>query len=187
MKLLIIDNYDSFVYNIVQYVGEMGIEPEIRKNDNLESLANTQFDKIIISPGPGTPENMKDRGEILDFIRCQKNAKVLGVCFGHQLLGLISGSTIYRMDKQLHGELDTMQHFDSPLYDGIPQEFRAVRYHSLAVEGNGNLVVDCRSKSDGSVMGFHTEDKKFFGIQYHPESFYSEFGKEILTNFMVMK
>ncbi len=187
MTLLIIDNYDSFVYNIVQYIGEMGYEFEIRRNDDLGDLDHKNFEKIILSPGPGNPEIPADRGEVLEFLKLHKNAKILGICFGHQLLGLASGSKIIRMKRQYHGELDSMKHGESALYTNIPEVFTAIRYHSLSITASEKIVIDCFSQSDQSVMGFHSKDDKYFGIQFHPESFYSEYGRQILSNFMVMK
>ena len=185
MKLLIIDNYDSFVYNIGQYVGELGFDFTIRKNNDLDDLKKESIEKIIISPGPGNPENPGDRGNVTEFLKEHDESTVLGICFGHQLLGYITGSKIFRMNRQYHGEVDTIKHFGSKLYENIPESFKAIRYHSLSITENEKIVVDCLSTTDKSIMGFHSRDGKFFGVQFHPESFYSEYGKQILLNFMV--
>lgn len=186
MKLLIIDNYDSFVYNIAQYMGELGYEFTVRKNSDLDNMGDETIQKIIISPGPGNPENPGDRGTVVEFLREHAESHVLGICFGHQLLGHITGSKVFRMNRQYHGEVDIVRHMGSKLYTDIPKEFKAIRYHSLSITGNENIVIDCESTSDGSIMGFHSVDGKFTGIQFHPESFYSEYGKQILANFMVL-
>jgi anthranilate synthase component 2 len=184
MKSLLIDNYDSFVYNIVQLLGSMGYQVEVVKNDDLESINIENYHKIIISPGPGNPTNSSDRGSILEILQNIGDKKVLGICFGHQLLANVHGADIFTMSKQMHGEIDTMIHGNSILYNGVPERFTAIRYHSLSINPSKNIIVDCRSESDGSVMGFHTIDDKFFGVQFHPESFYSEYGTTIMKNFM---
>ncbi|MHB1439636.1 MAG: anthranilate synthase component II [Cuniculiplasma sp.] len=184
MNLLLIDNYDSFVYNIEQLIGGLGFTPRVVKNDQLLGIRGEDFDGIIISPGPGSPSIEEDRGEVDNFLKTVGDSKVLGICFGHQFLAYRKGSTVEKMDRQFHGEIDTMVHGESPLYKNIPKEFTAIRYHSLAVRNPQGIIPDCFSRSDGSIMGFHTADLRNFGVQFHPESFYSSYGKEILKNFL---
>ncbi len=184
MKSLLINNHDSFVYNIVQITGSLGYEMDVVMNEDLDHLDPEKYEKIIISPGPGNPENYSDRGKILEFLKSSPDSHILGICFGHQTLAYYLGSSIRVMDRPLHGEIDRIMHMDSPLYKGIPESFRAVRYHSLTVIPSERIVVDALSSRDGSVMGFHTKEGHIFGIQFHPESFYTEYGREIIKNFM---
>jgi anthranilate synthase/aminodeoxychorismate synthase-like glutamine amidotransferase len=153
-------------------------------NDDLSNIDPDNFDGIIISPGPGNPENSRDRGQIIDLLNRCVSVKVLGICFGHQTIGYFLGSEINVMPTPLHGEVDTILHKDSKLYRGIPERFRAVRYHSLTVKPSKKLIVDAISARDGSVMGFHDVNNQFFGIQYHPESYYTEFGENLIKNFV---
>lgn len=181
-KILIIDNYDSFVYNIYQYISSPEIHVDIKTNDN---LAGTElYDGYIISPGPGNPKNSEDRGGLYEFIDRNKEAKFLGVCFGNQILGYYLGSDITLSKRLMHGQPDTISHGDSPLYRDVPEKFTAIRYHSLVLEPGSNIIVDAVSETDGEIMGFHSKDGRFFGVQYHPESYYSEYGKQIFKNFV---
>ncbi len=181
-KILIIDNYDSFVYNIYQYISSPDVHVDIRANDNLRGLG--PYDGYIISPGPGNPKNSRDRGELYEFIDRNRSGQFLGVCFGNQILGYYLGSDITLSKRLMHGQPDTIAHGNSPLYSGIPEKFTAIRYHSLVLEPGTGIVVDAISDTDGEVMGFHSKDGKFFGVQYHPESYYSEYGKRIFKNFV---
>lgn len=186
MKVLIINNYDSFVYNIVQAVEKTGMKVDIVENDRLDEVRGMDsYSSAIISPGPGNPVNPEDRGEIFGFIESFRG-KILGVCFGHQVLAYYLGGRIRRSRSVVHGEVDTISHNGGKLYRGVPETFRSIRYHSLEVEPDGGIVVDSRSRTDGAVMGFHSEDGRFYGIQFHPESHYSTYGEDILKNFLVM-
>lgn len=185
MKVLVIDNYDSFVYNIVGYLRKLGADVDVVSNDRIgEIIDNDEYDSIVISPGPGNPLNESDRGGIIEYLKRNGNAKVLGICFGHQLLGHFLGSAIRLSPKVFHGELDKIKHLGGPLYKKVPEVFTSIRYHSLVIEPNENIVVDSISESDGMIMGFHSKDGKYFGLQFHPESFYSEYGETILSNFL---
>ncbi len=186
MRVLIINNYDSFVYNIVQAVQKTGAEVDVVENDRVGRLRDLGvYSSAIVSPGPGNPVNKSDRGDIVDFLsRFEKS--ILGICFGHQLLAYYLGSGIRRSERVMHGDVDRIEHSGGPLYKGVPRSFKAIRYHSLEIEPSDGVVVDSRSTSDGAVMGFHTPDQRLFGIQFHPESYYSEFGETILGNFLVM-
>ena len=138
----------------------------------------------MISPGPGNPEIQSDRGETVEFLENSQPRKVLGICFGHQLLGFYLGSRIKLAGKVHHGYVDTIRHTGGKLYRNVPAEFKAIRYHSLVIEEEPSIVVDAVSSSDGSVMGFHSEDGRMYGIQFHPESYYSEHGLSVLENFL---
>ncbi|MGP6220899.1 aminodeoxychorismate/anthranilate synthase component II [Caldiplasma sukawensis] len=185
MECLFIDNHDSFSYNVIQLLQKQNYEVSIIQNTD-ELPKNLDFKKIIISPGPGSPENEKDLGNIFKLIDMNRNSKFLGICFGHQALGRYLGCQIITLKRPYHGEVDTIAHFGSPIYRDIPNTFRAIRYHSLAILENSNIIVDARSESDNSVMGFHSKNGNFYGVQFHPESFYSEYGENIIINFMEM-
>lgn len=187
MRVLIIDNYDSFVYNIVQAVQKTGSEVDVVENDRISEITDIEdYDAAIISPGPGNPSNPADRGDIFSFIERFSGKKILGICFGHQVLAYYLGSRIKQSRDVMHGEVDDIAHTGGPLYRDVPSTFRSTRYHSLEIEPGEGIVVDSRSESDGAVMGFHSTDGRMYGIQFHPESFYSEHGETILQNFLVM-
>ncbi len=181
-RILIIDNYDSFVYNIYQYISSPDIEADILTNDKLKDI--DEYDGYVISPGPGNPVNLEDRGDLYEFIDDHKNKKFLGVCFGNQLLGYYLGSEIILSKHIMHGEPDIIRHGESILYTGVPEEFTAIRYHSLVITENNNIIVDALSNNDKEIMGFHSKNGKFFGVQFHPESYYSDYGKTIFRNFI---
>ncbi len=182
-RLLIIDNYDSFVYNIYQYVSSIGITVDIAENNKLKDI-NNKYDGYIISPGPGNPENADDRGNLFEFIGDNIDKKFLGICFGNQILGYYLGSKIEIAKKLMHGQTDKIIHNDSLLYRGIPEEFIATRYHSLVITENSNIIVDAYSLTDKSIMGFHSKNNNIFGVQFHPESYYSQYGELLLKNFV---
>ncbi|MCL4344895.1 MAG: aminodeoxychorismate/anthranilate synthase component II [Candidatus Thermoplasmatota archaeon] len=184
MKLLFVNNHDSFVYNIVQIAGKLGYGMDIMMNDDLSGVDPDKYDRIIISPGPGNPVNPRDSGQIPDFLERCGDVRVLGICFGHQAMAYFLNSGIRVMERPLHGEVDTIIHSHSLLYGDIPEKFRAVRYHSLTVVPSENIVVDAVSERDGSVMGFHDRKNLYFGIQYHPESYYTEYGENLIRNFV---
>ena len=187
MRVLIINNYDSFVYNIVQAVQKAGAQVDVVENDRVDEIKNLdEYSAAIISPGPGNPMNSKDRGDVFKFIDTFQRKKILGICFGHQVLAYYLGSRIKQSKAVMHGEVDDITHSGGPLYRNVPARFRSARYHSLEVDPGEGIVVDSRSASDGAVMGFHSAKGKMFGIQFHPESFYSEHGETILQNFLVM-
>jgi len=185
MKVLVIDNFDSFVYNIVQSVEAMGHSARVVDNLSLKDIRE-DYTHVIISPGPGNPLNNSDRGDLSAFVQSQCKRKMLGICFGHQFLAYYLGSGISVGRRQYHGELDTIIHGDSPIYEGIPEKFRSMRYHSLTVSPSAGIVVDAVSAADGSVMGFHNREGNIFGVQFHPESYYSEFGDKIIENFLAV-
>lgn len=181
-RILIIDNYDSFTYNIYQYLYSKEVHIDIKPNDKLPDSG--EYDGYIISPGPGNPERAEDRGNLYEFIDRNREARFLGVCFGNQILGYYLGCDIVLSKRIMHGQMDTIIHRDSPLYMGIPEKFTAIRYHSLVLSGGNRIVIDAVSETDGEIMGFHSKDGRFYGVQFHPESYYSEYGKSIFKNFV---
>ena len=185
MKVLVIDNFDSFVYNIVQAVEAMGHRVSVVDNLSLKQIGS-DYSHIIISPGPGNPVNSADRGDLSSFMQDFSEKKILGICFGHQFLAHYLGAGISVGSRQYQGELDTIIHGDSPIYSGIPRSFQSIRYHSLTVSPSSGIIVDAISGADGSVMGFHNPSGNIFGVQFHPESHYSEFGERIIENFLAV-
>lgn len=185
---LIIDNYDSFTYNIVQYVGELGSRPVVVRNDevSLGAVERINPDRIIISPGPGHPENPRDVGISRDTVRrFAPRVPILGVCLGHQIIGSVFGARIRHAKAIRHGKISPIRHYGGALYSGVPEVFKAMRYHSLVVdEVPAELVVDAISLDDGEIMGIKHIEYRTFGVQFHPESVGTEFGKLILKNFL---
>ncbi len=175
------------MYNIVQAVEKTGAHVDVVENDKISEITNIDgYSAAIISPGPGNPMNPDDRGDIFNFIERFEGKKILGICFGHQALAYYLGSRIKQSKAVMHGEVDSIMHNGNELYRNVPATFRSTRYHSLEIEPGDGIVVDSRSSSDGAVMGFHSAKGRLFGIQFHPESFYSEHGETILQNFLVM-
>ncbi|MHB8357981.1 MAG: anthranilate synthase component II [Thermoplasmataceae archaeon] len=186
MKVLMIDNYDSFVHNLVDYIRQEGAEVDVVPNDRLTGISIGDYDAVVISPGPGNPANPWDRGQIAELFDELRSKKLLGICFGHQILAMMLGSQITVSGRIYHGEVDRIRNDGYGVFNGMPEHFNVARYHSLVVEPSGSVIVDAVSETDGSVMAFHSSDGKIIGLQFHPESFYSEFGHEILRNFLVM-
>lgn len=181
---MLLDNKDSFTYNIVHLLLKAGLEVDVFNNEvNPEGIEAGRYDALIISPGPGSPLNQRDRGVGMDLLG-KDFPVVLGICFGNQLLGYRLGCEIYRTDILMHGEIDTMNNMGTGILSGIPEKFSAVRYHSLAIRPNRNIQVDAFSSTDRTVMAFHSNDERYYGLQFHPESYYSQYGKEILENFI---
>jgi|WetSurMetagenome_2_1015567.scaffolds.fasta_scaffold637104_1 anthranilate synthase component II len=199
MKTLIIDNYDSFTFNLCQYVAEAGGNPEVRTNDgiSLREIEKSSFTHIIISPGPGTVENPADFGVCREVIlKIGQKTPLLGVCLGHQGIAHAFGAKIVRAPLIMHGKKSAMEHGESRLFDGIPSPFEAMRYHSLCVSREDFPSVlkvtawttgdDSSGKTAGdrAIMGLKHGKFPLFGIQFHPESFGTPFGKKIITNFL---
>ncbi len=184
MRVMLLDNKDSFSYNVVHLLKISGLEVEVFDNEvNPESIDPEDYEALIISPGPGNPVNHRDRGVGMELLE-KEFPVALGICFGNQLLGYRLGCDIYRTEKLMHGEIDTMENRGTGIMSGIPDRFIAVRYHSLAIKPSRRVVVDAVSVSDGTVMAFHSTDNRYYGIQFHPESYYSQHGKEIIENFI---
>ncbi len=188
--LLVLDNYDSFTYNLVQYAGELGAEPEVRRNDALtvdEALA-LDPDAIIISPGPCTPA---EAGISVELIRAAAgHVPVLGVCLGHQAIGEAFGGRIVRAERLMHGKTTMVAHTGHPLFDGLPSPVEVMRYHSLVVAPLGLPDVllpiawsDDRPAGD-EIMALAHRSLPVYGVQFHPESVATQHGKRLLSNFL---
>jgi anthranilate synthase/aminodeoxychorismate synthase-like glutamine amidotransferase len=183
--LLVIDNYDSFTYNLVQYFGELGAEPRVFRNDTitLDELAALGPTRLVISPGPGEPaDGGISNGAILRF---SGQIPVLGVCLGHQCLGAVYGGTVRRAPRLMHGKTSAIYHDGTGLFSGLPSPFEATRYHSLIVEEPLPPCLEMTAfTSEGEIMGLRHKDYPTFGVQFHPESILTEHGKKILQNFL---
>ena len=182
--ILIIDNYDSFVYNLFQYLGELGAEPIVRRNDEVtvDEITKMSPDGIVLSPGPGHPANKRDFG-VCEDVLSQLEVPTLGVCLGHQ--GIINhfGGTIVK-NTPMHGKTSMVKHDGKGIFSGVRNPLRVMRYHSLAGEDIPEcLEVSARSE-DGCVMGVRHRERPIFGLQFHPESILTEDGKRILENFV---
>ena len=185
--VLVIDNYDSFTYNLVQYLGELGAEIHVMRNDvvSLQDVVDAKPDRIVISPGPGRPEQA---GVSMDVIRqLGQTTPVLGVCLGHQAIGAVFGGNVVRAGVPMHGKTSTIEHNGRGLFDGIAGPFLASRYHSLVVAEEGlpaDLEVTARTREDAHIMGLRHREWPVYGVQFHPESILTSEGKHILQNFL---
>jgi anthranilate synthase/aminodeoxychorismate synthase-like glutamine amidotransferase len=185
--VLVIDNYDSFTYNLVQYLGELGAEVTVRRNDEttVDEVKVLAPARILISPGPGRPE---DAGVTLAVIReFAPKVPMLGVCLGHQAMGLAFGGNVVRAPLPMHGKTSTVEHDGLGVFSGITASFQASRYHSLVVAEEawpGDLEITARAKEDGLVMGLRHRAWPLHGVQFHPESILTHEGRRILRNFL---
>lgn len=190
MKFLIIDNYDSFVYNIAQYLGELGVDCDVIRNDKitLNEIQEKNYDAIIISPGPGTPEDRKYFGVCSDVIKDMgSSTPILGVCLGHQGIIDAFGGKVTNAGCVRHGKTSPVDHVDSKLFKDVKNPFRATRYHSLV--GDKTIIpevlkVTATASDDGEVMAIEHKEYLIQGVQFHPESIMTEDGKKILANFI---
>ena len=185
--IVVIDNYDSFTYNLVQYLGELGAEIRVRRNDavtvgDVEAMAPEQ---ILISPCPGRPE---DAGVSMDVIRhFGPSIPILGVCLGHQAIGVVYGGTVCRANVPMHGKTSTVVHDGKGLFEGIREPFQAGRYHSLVISAENvpaELEVAARTREDGTIMSVRHRAYPVHGVQFHPESVLTDEGRRILRNFL---
>ncbi|MDI7277720.1 MAG: aminodeoxychorismate/anthranilate synthase component II [Anaerolineae bacterium] len=186
--LIVIDNYDSFTYNLVQYLGELGAEPIVYRNDRVSAgeLAALGPSHVVISPGPGTPE---DGGVSNDAIRALAGkAAILGVCLGHQCIAHVFGARVERAPRLLHGKTSLIYHSERGLFVGLPQPFLATRYHSLIVNESlpEELEVTART-AEGEVMALRHRLLHVYGVQFHPESILTQGGKDLLRNFLSIR
>ncbi len=183
--ILVIDNYDSFTYNLVQFLGELGYTVEVRRNDvvNLDEIEAMAPDQIVISPGPGTPD---DAGISLDLIeRFHKDIPILGVCLGHQAIGQAFGGKVSRADKIMHGKVSPIEHNGQGIFHNLPSPLTATRYHSLIVEEPLPEVLEITARGkDAEVMALRHKEYPVVGVQFHPESILTEYGHEMLRNFL---
>ena len=190
MRILIIDNYDSFVYNLAQYLGELGGEPIVYRNNaiTLEKARELRPERIVISPGPGNPVEERYFGVSARIImELGKNIPTLGVCLGHQGIGHVFGAKIRRAKTLKHGKTSMIAHDGKGIYSGIDVPFVATRYHSLAVDEERiprDLEVTAKSQDDDEIMGLRHKDYPIEGLQYHPESILTDLGMKILRNFL---
>ena len=186
--ILVIDNYDSFTYNLVQYFGELGAELTVRRNDKvgLDEIEKLQPERICISPGPGTP---LDAGISNELIRqFGPRIPILGVCLGHQCIGHVFGGEIVRAPRLMHGKTSPILHEGDGVFHGLPNPFEATRYHSLIVRREtfpGELEILAET-SDGEIMGLRHRRFPIHGVQFHPESIMTDEGKRLLTNFLAL-
>jgi len=186
--LLVIDNYDSFTYNLVQYFGELGADPVVKRNDAItpEEVEKLRPKRIVISPGPGTPA---DAGISMEVIRRMGQATpILGVCLGHQCIAETYGGKVVRADRLMHGKTSPIRHEGSGVFAALPNPFEATRYHSLIVE-KGSVPACLRITADtaeGEIMGLQHREFPVHGVQFHPESILSREGKDLLRNFLTL-
>jgi anthranilate synthase/aminodeoxychorismate synthase-like glutamine amidotransferase len=184
--ILLLDNYDSFTYNLAQYLGQMGQDLEIRRNDQvtLDEIQDLRPERIVISPGPCTP---KEAGISVPLIqRFAGKIPILGVCLGHQAIGAAFGGHVIRAQKIMHGKTSEIQHDGKTIFRGLPQEFVATRYHSLIVERKSlprTLEISAET-SDGTIMGLRHRKMRVEGVQFHPESILTSAGFRLLENFL---
>lgn len=190
MKVLVIDNYDSFVYNIAQYLGELGAEPEVVRNDKIAArdAASGKYGAIVISPGPGTPVQKKHFGVCDEVIRSAgPHVPLLGVCLGHQGIVHAFGGNVTNAGCVRHGKTSRIRHCRSGIFEGVPDLFRATRYHSLVGEKTSipdSLEVTATAEDDGEVMAVRHKRYPVIGVQFHPESIMTEHGIKIMENFL---
>ena len=190
VMLLVIDNYDSFTYNLVQYLGELGAEIKVFRNDEItvgEIESDLKPQKILISPGPGTPD---DAGISLNVIeRFAIKLPILGVCLGHQAIGQFFGGKVVRGPEPVHGKPVSIKHDGKTIFSGVPQDFAAGRYHSLLVDKE--TLPDCLELSaespDGLIMAMRHKELPVEGVQFHPESILTQHGKVLLKNFLGLR
>ncbi|MEK6405547.1 MAG: aminodeoxychorismate/anthranilate synthase component II [Acidobacteriota bacterium] len=184
--ILVIDNYDSFTYNLVQYLGELGADLEVYRNDaiTIERLRELRPERLLISPGPGVP---RDAGLTIAAIReFAGKIPILGVCLGHQAIGEAFGGKVIRAATLMHGKTSEICHDSATIFRGLPYRFRATRYHSLIVEKESlpdSLEVSATTP-DGLIMGLRHREFPVEGVQFHPESVMTEYGKKLLQNFL---
>jgi len=184
--LLVIDNYDSFTYNLVQYFGELGAEPLVRRNDEitLAEIAALKPERLVISPGPCTP---KEAGISCDVLReFGGKMPILGVCLGHQCMGDVYGGEVVRAGRLMHGKTSPILHDGTGVFAGLPSPFEATRYHSLLVRRES--LPDCLAVTawteEGEIMGLTHKELPVYGVQFHPESILTSEGKKLLGNFL---
>lgn len=189
--LLIIDNYDSFTYNLVQYFGEMGATMEIRRNDKvtLPEIEALQPDHICISPGPCTPREAGISNEVIR--KFGGSTPLLGVCLGHQCIGEVFGGNVIRAPRLMHGKISRIHHTNASVFAGMPEDFEATRYHSLIIERE--TLPDClevtavAADDETEIMGVRHRELPVHGVQFHPESILTQDGKRLLKNFLEMR
>ena len=192
MKFLIIDNYDSFVYNLAQILGELGVDSDVIRNDkiSINSIKEKNYDAIIISPGPGTPEEKKYFGICSDVItQLGPTTPILGVCLGHQGIIQCFGGKVVNAGHVRHGKTSPIKHYDDTIFNDVKNPFQATRYHSLVGDKTiipESLKITAIAEDDGEIMGVSHKKYLIEGVQFHPESIMTPEGKKILENFVKM-
>ncbi|MBL06986.1 MAG: anthranilate/aminodeoxychorismate synthase component II [Chloroflexi bacterium] len=187
--IVLLDNYDSFTYNLFQYISELGEEVVVLRNNetSISEIENYSPSHLVISPGPSNPENAGISNDSIQHF--SKKIPVLGVCLGHQCLGNTYGANIIQAEEIMHGKISKITHDGKGLFDGVPNPFKAVRYHSLIIDEDSlpnNFEITARSES-GIIQGIRHKSLSLEGVQFHPESIETEHGKKILNNFLKMK
>lgn len=183
-RILVVDNYDSFVFNLVQYLAQLSADVDVRRNDAVEPRDALDYDGVLLSPGPGTPE---DAGACMDIVRdCAGRVPILGVCLGHQAIAAAYGATVSRAPELLHGKTSQVFHENAGVMAGLPSPFTATRYHSLAVDpATVPEVLAVTGRTDtGVIMGIRHRDLLVEGVQFHPESVLTEGGHAMLANWL---
>ena len=184
-KILVVDNYDSFVFNLVQYLQQLGAEVVVKRNDEVNADSTNGFDGVLLSPGPGTPE---DAGACIEIVNAaiEKQKPLLGVCLGHQAIGAALGGKVSRAPELLHGKTSQVQHKNEGVFKDLKSPFRATRYHSLAIETPSvpeELLVTATTDT-GVIMGVKHKSAPIEGVQFHPESVLTEGGHRLLANWL---
>jgi len=186
VRVLVVDNYDSFVYNLVQYLGELGAAPLVYRHDalSLAEIRNLRPDAVLISPGPGRPEDAGVSNEVIAHLGTEM--PVLGVCLGHQCIGQVFGGRVGRAPVIMHGKTSWISHDGKGVFAGLPEPFEATRYHSLVVDREGlpDVLEVSATSEDGTIMGLRHRELPIEGVQFHPESILTVGGHQLLRNFL---
>ena len=183
-SLLLIDNFDSFTYNLWDYFLRLGASCEVVRNDriNLSALKAGAFDGIVLSPGPRRPENA---GFLMDTLSAfHRSTPILGICLGHQAIGSFFGASLVKASKPMHGKISVIEHYGDPVFDGLPASFSVMRYHSLILEDLPPTLVCTARTGSGEIMALRHRELPLTGIQFHPEAVLTEYGLEILRNWI---
>ncbi len=187
MKVAVIDNVDSFVYNLVHYVGELGADPVVFRNDtSLRAIVKAEPDCMIISPGPGRPETAGVSVRAVEYF--VDRIPILGVCLGHQVIAYAFGGRVVQAKRLMHGKVSRIRYFGGEIFQGIPNPFEATRYHSLAVDRRSlpkclEIIAETDDR-DREIMGIRYRDRPVYGVQFHPESILTPHGKRLVRNFL---
>lgn len=187
--ILVVDNYDSFTYNLVQHLGELGAQLEVFRNDqfSLKDVEDLNPDHIVISPGPCTPNEAGMSNEVIRHFG--ESIPILGVCLGHQCIGAVFGGVVARAPQVMHGKTSLIQHNEKTIFRDIPNPFEATRYHSLIVERKGlpDILEIVAWNEEGLIMGLKHKHLPIWGVQFHPESILTPYGKKLLKNFISLQ
>jgi anthranilate synthase component 2 len=184
-SLLILDNYDSFTYNLADYLHQEGITCEIKRNNSsLDKIKKGNFSGIVISPGPGKPEDAGITMPLLDHFH--NKLPILGICLGHQAIGKYFGSTVGKAKVPMHGKISKIHCIEDPIFRNIPSTFNVVRYHSLLIDQLSDNLIPLAMSAENEVMVIKHKEFSIYGIQYHPEAILTEYGKKILQNWIIL-